>query len=299
MMSPRSTSNGPVRRTRRDHRIVYSPDVWDSATYVVDNATAPVLSMSYGLCEMWDLADLPSYRQLVQQANAEGITWLAAAGDQGATDCDAGNTVASGGLTVDEPGSIPEVTSMGGTSLSNSGAYWNTGNTTTDLSAKGYMPEIAWNESSAAGQILATGGGASSFFSQPSWQTNAGVPNDGWRHVPDISFNSSVYVVPYYVYCSACTDTSGGVEYVGGTSAATPTMAGVVAMLNQYLQTNGQGNIDPTLYHLYQTAPAAFHNNITGNNMVPCAYASPACNNGLAGYSITGSGYSSVVGSAR
>jgi uncharacterized protein (TIGR03437 family) len=270
--------------------------VWDSATYAVDNAVAPVISMSYGNCEMYDLFDLPSYRQTVQQANAEGITWLAAAGDQGATDCDAGNTVASGGLAVDAPGSIPEVTSMGGTSVSGSATYWNTSNTSTFGSAKGYIPEIAWNESAAAGQILGTGGGASMYFPQPSWQTSGGVPNDGWRHVPDIAFNASVYDVPYYVYCSQCSDTQGGVEYVGGTSAATPTMAGVVALLNQYLKTTGLGNINPTIYSLYQTTPSAFHNNITGNNIQACAYGSPGCSNGVEGYTATGSGYSSVVG---
>jgi uncharacterized protein (TIGR03437 family) len=206
-------------------------------------------------------------------------------------------TVAEGGLAVDEPGSIPEVTSMGGTSVSNLGSYWTSGNTATFESAKGYMPETAWNESALAGQIWATGGGASMYFPQPSWQTNGGVPNDGWRHVPDISFNASAYEVPYYVYCSVCYDAEGGVEYVGGTSCAAPTMAGVVALLNQYLKTSGQGNINPTIYKLFQTAPSAFHNNITGNNIEACAYGSPGCgSNAEEGYTITGSGYSSVVG---
>jgi len=252
--------------------------------------------MSYGNCEGYDLVDLPSYRQLVQQANAEGITWLAASGDQGASDCDAGMTVAEGGLAVDEPGSIPEVTSMGGTSVSNAGSYWNTGNSSTSSSAKGYIPEIVWNESAFAGEILATGGGASSYFPQPAWQTNGGVPADGWRHVPDISFNASVYVVPYYVYCAACSDLQGA-GYVGGTSAATPTMAGVVALLNQYLNVKGLGNINPTIYNLYQTTPTAFHNNISGNNNVACAYGSPGCDNGQEGYTASsGQGYNSAVG---
>jgi uncharacterized protein (TIGR03437 family) len=270
--------------------------VWNSAMYAVDNAVAPVISMSYGECEMFDLIDVPSYRQTVQQANAEGITWVAAAGDAGAAACDAGSVVAEGGLAVNEPASIPEVTSMGGTSVSNAGSYWTSGNTSTDGSAKGYMPEIAWNESAPNGSILGTGGGASMYFPQPSWQTNGGVPADGWRHVPDLAFNASVYVVPYYVYCSVCEAASGGVEDVGGTSAATPTMAGVVALLNQYLKTSGLGNINPTIYKLFQAAPGAFHNNITGNNIVACAYGSPGCNNGLEGYTITGTGYSSVVG---
>lgn len=275
---------------------VYSYNVWDSATYAVDNNVAPVISMSYGSCEMYDLADLPANRALVQQANAEGITWLAASGDQGATDCDAGMDVAEGGLAVDEPGSIPEVTSMGGTSVSDGSSYWNRSNTATLGSAKGYIPEIAWNDSNAGGTILATGGGASVYFPQPAWQTSAGVPSDGWRHVPDISLNSSVYVVPYYVYCTACQGAQGGVEYVGGTSAATPTMAGVVGLLNQYLKTTGLGNINPTLYSMYKSAPSAFHPTTGGNNIVPCAYGSPGCNNGQQGYTVGSSGYNSVTG---
>src|ERR1017187_1637243 len=149
---------------------VYSTDVFKSAQYVVANAVAPVLSMSYGNCEMNDLVDLPVNRQLVQQANAEGITWLAAAGDSGATDCDYQVAVAEGGLGVDVPGSIPEVTSMGGTSFNEgSGSYWNSGNSSTSESAKSYIPETTWNESAVNGGILSTGRGASAYFPQPAW----------------------------------------------------------------------------------------------------------------------------------
>jgi uncharacterized protein (TIGR03437 family) len=102
--------------------------------------------------------------------------------------------------------------------------------------------------------------------------------------------------VPYYVYCSVCASTQAGVEYVGGTSAATPTMAGIVALLNQYQKTSGQGNINPGIYSLFGTYPAAFHNNITGNNNEPCAYGSPGCSNSVEGYAATGSGYNSAVG---
>jgi uncharacterized protein (TIGR03437 family) len=257
---------------------------------------------------MYDLIDLPAERQLVQQANAEGITWVNAAADVGATDCDNYvDTVAEGGLAVDVPAAFPEVTGMGGSSVSTSSAYWNNGNTTgTDQSAKGYVPETAWNDtpiSLANGQgFAAGGGGASLYFAQPSWQTTGGVPNDGWRHVPDLSFNASVYGVPYYVYCAGCQDAEAGVEHVGGTSAATPTMAGVVALLNQYLVANkvqstaGLGNINPALYSLYQTAPSAFHDITVGNNSEPCAYGSPGCGaSGEEGWN-AGPGYDSATG---
>ena len=95
---------------------VYSADVFTSVQEAIDQVYAPVISMSYGVCEGADLVDLPSERQMAQQANSEGITWLAAAGDNGAADCeDQDAFIAEDGLAVDAPGSIPEVTSMGGT----------------------------------------------------------------------------------------------------------------------------------------------------------------------------------------
>ena len=268
---------------------VYSTDVWTSAVYAVDQAFGSVLSMSYGSCEMSDLVDLPGYRQTVQQANAEGITWLAAAGDSGAADCDYNAQVAEGGLGIGVPAAIPEVTAMGGTNLSDyTATYWGASGT-----ALGYIPEIVWNETAIAGELSAGGGGASLYFPQPSWQTTAGVPNDGWRHLPDLSLNAGAYHDPYYVVLQ------GAAEVIGGTSAATPTMAGVVALLNQYISngqsTSGLGNINPELYRLSQSAPSVFHDVSNGSNLVPCAYGSPQCNNGQQGYT-AGAGYDSASG---
>ena len=106
---------------------VYSDDVWKSAMYAVDQNLAPVLSMSYGGCESYDLVDLPTFQAVAQQANAQGITWFAASGDAGATDCEDPNaTIAQNGFAVDSPASIPEVTGMGGTEFNEGGSsYWN------------------------------------------------------------------------------------------------------------------------------------------------------------------------------
>src|SRR5205085_5451956 len=68
---------------------VYSDDVVNSAQYAIDQNLAPVLSMSYGLCEaQTSRADAMALQSSAQQANAQGITWFAASGDSGATDCD-------------------------------------------------------------------------------------------------------------------------------------------------------------------------------------------------------------------
>jgi len=279
---------------------VYSGDVWTSAQYAVAEDLAPVLSMSYGNCEGADLVDLDSSRSIVQQANAEGITWLAAAGDAGAADCDGGEFVAEAGLAVDAPGSIPEVTSMGGTEFNDQGgSYWPAG------SATGYIPEAVWNETAVAvpqgDGLLSGGGGASAYFTQPPWQ-NGIAPSDGMRHVPDLSSAAGVFHDPFYIYSS---DTSGGsspgAQLVGGTSCAAPSVAAIVALLNQYLVSNGfikqagLGNINPTLYRLGQTQSSAFHDIVTGNNIQPCASGSPNCVNGSLGWS-AGSGYDSASG---
>jgi len=260
---------------------VYSTDVYTSAMYAVDQALAPVLTMSYGGCEPADLVDLPTFQQLAQQANAEGITWLAASGDSGAGDCeDQGATIAQDGFAVDAPASIPEVTGMGGTELNDAGgAYWSaTG------AALGPIPEGVWNDTSYGGGLAAAGGGASVFFPQPVWQTGSGVPNDGLRHVPDISLSASNEHDPYYVY------TNGAAAYFGGTSVAAPTMAGIVTLLNQYVTSNGiqsqpgQGNINPMLYRLAQNSSGIFRDVTAGNNAVPCVSGSPNCTNGTFGW---------------
>jgi len=94
---------------------VYSTDVMTSVQYAIDQNLAPVVSVSYGSCELETPAsDAAAFRQWGQQANAQGITWFAAAGDNGAADCD---DTQNPGLAVDLPGSLPEVTSIGGTQV--------------------------------------------------------------------------------------------------------------------------------------------------------------------------------------
>jgi len=271
---------------------VYSDDVLQSAMYAVDNNVAPILSISYGGCEQADLVDLPTNRALVQQANAEGMTWFAASGDSGAADCeDQGASIAQNGLAVDAPASIPEVTAMGGTEFNEQGgtSYW------VGSAAQGYIPEMAWNDTSMVGSFASTGGGASVYFPQPAWQTGPGVPSDGFRHVPDLALNASADHDGYYFY------SLGSPGQVGGTSAGAPTMAGIFALLNQYLVSTGAqaqaglGNVNPAIYRLAQNTSGVFHDISVGNNMVPCASGTPDCKNGLVG-NTTGAAYDSVTG---
>jgi subtilase family serine protease len=90
-------------------------------------------------------------------------------------------------------------------------------------------------------------------------------------------------------------------HWIGGTSASSPSMAGIIALVNQYQVANGfqaqagLGNINPQLYRLAQSAPSVFHDITAGNNIVPCAQGTADCLTGSFGYS-AGIGYDMVTG---
>ncbi len=276
---------------------VYSTDVDTSATDAIDNVYAPVISMSYGLCEGNDMIDLPTEESQALQANAEGITWFAPAGDSGAGDCeDSGAVIAQDGLQVDAPGSVPEVTSMGGSEFNEgSGNYWSFSNTGTMASALSYIPERVWNDSELGFGLAAGGGGTSLFFPKPAWQTGPGVPGNSYRNVPDVSISASADHDGYVV------QTGNRMQIYGGTSAAVPTMAGIVTLLNEYLVSTGAlkqpglANINPELYRLAQNTSGVFHDITVGNNSLPCVAGSPDCVNGFFGYNAA-SGYDRASG---
>jgi len=273
---------------------VYGDDVFTAVVVAVDMNVAPVVTMSYGSCEIGFA--LGFWRAIAQQANAQGVTILNSSGDAGAAGCDGGESsaFAVSGLTVDFPASLPEVTGVGGTQfLDLTGTYWASKNSTDLGSALSYIPEAAWNESSLFG-LAAGGGGASTLYSKPLWQTGPGVPNDNARDVPDVAFSAAGHD-GYLI------DSEGTYYVVGGTSCSTPSFAGVVALLNQYLVSNkvqasaGLGNINPQLYRLAQTAASAFHDVTTGSNIVSCAQGSPDCLTGSFGYQ-AGTGYDQASG---
>jgi uncharacterized protein (TIGR03437 family) len=287
---------------------IYSNDVVASAQWAIDQNYAPVLTMSYGDCEsevqlpappnfLNQNEDLATLRTFAQQASTQGITWMAASGDNGAADCYADNLPRNAGaaLAVDAPGSIPEVTSVGGTELNEAnGTYFANSNDPNHASLYSYVPEMVWNDSAIKGTPAASGGGVSSYFTKPSWQTGPGVPNDGYRDVPDVSFASSPDHDGLLFY------SGGSLGVVGGTSVAAPTFAGIMALLNQYqvvnsLQsTSGQGSVNPRLYAMAQSVPGAFHDITVGNNIVN-GCGTRACTTGSVGYN-AGPGYDLATG---
>jgi uncharacterized protein (TIGR03437 family) len=285
---------------------VYSSDVWTSAQYAIDQNMAPVMSSSYGGCELGVSSDgsfAASLRQSAQQANAQGITWVSSSGDQGATGCDTGSLkLAQYGLSADWPASIPEITAVGGTEFNetNGITYWSSGNNSNGSSALSYIPEMAWNDTTASiangGGVASTGGGVSILYAKPTWQTGNGVPNDNARDTPDIAFAAADYHDGYIIYVSGANSYG-----EGGTSISTPIFAGILTVLNQYLVNNkieakaGLGNVNPKLYSLATPGNNIFHDVTVGNNIVPCKIGTPDCTTGQEGYS-AGIGYDQATG---
>ncbi len=275
---------------------VYSYDVMDAVQYAIDQNLAPVITVSYGLCEPLNaLSDALTYQSWARQANAQGITWFAASGDSGGADCATSNT-SGGGLAVDLPAAVPEVTGVGGTTLNEgSGSYWASSNSSSQSSAQSYIPEVVWNDTIADGAPSAGGGGASKYFGKPSWQTGAGVPSDKARDVPDVAMAASADHDGYLVY------SSGSVVVYGGTSVGTPVVAGIASLINQQLVASGaqsspgMGNVNPKLYSLAQTNPQAFHDITSGDNIVTVTCRGRNCTGGSFGYS-AGPGYDQATG---
>jgi subtilase family serine protease len=319
-------------------------DVFDALHYAITANVAPIISISYGNCESaLTTPFVLTMQQWAQQANAQGQTISGPAGDQGAADCESATaTSATHGLAVDVPASIPEVTGVGGTEFNATldpaatadpnnancflaTTYWSRscGSSTTvgnptGASALSYIPETTWNDVGSSQGFSVGGGGASSVFSKPSWQTGTGVPGDSARDVPDIALSGSnghdAYLICSQDFFTSATPpvsltscpTAGSfrasdgksLEAIGGTSADAPTFAGILALINQATASNGLGNVNPMLYQLAaNTSNGAFHDITSGTNKVPCTTGTPNCPSGTTSIGFTaGTGYDQVTG---
>jgi len=232
----------------------------DTYNQIVTDNKAQVSTISWGLCEpLIGNAELQTLDTILSQGAAEGISMYAASGDAGAYDC--GNT----NLAVESPAGDPNITGVGGTNLQlNNGAYGS---------------ETVWsnpNDKQRGPEGAGGGGGISSYFKQPSWQTGPGVQNqysNGNREVPDVSADADPNT-GYSVYCTAAASgcPSSGWITVGGTSAAAPLWAGSTALIDEYLQQQQKSRLgfaSPVLYGLEnaQQPFPPFHDVTSGDNL--------------------------------
>lgn len=230
----------------------------DTYNKIVTDNLARVTSTSWGLCEASSgNAELSALDNIFSQAAAQGQTIFAASGDSGAFDCNDNN------LAVDSPADDPHVVGVGGTNL-----QVGTGSV--------YSSESVWSNPSDTQRSpngSGGGGGLSTFFAKPSFQTGPGFDTNTMRHVPDVSANADP-ASGYAVFCTASASgcpASGNVE-VGGTSAAAPLWAGIATDTNAFLASQGKsslGNVNAELYTLFNTTQSftAYHDITVGNNL--------------------------------
>ncbi|HXZ05151.1 MAG TPA: protease pro-enzyme activation domain-containing protein [Ktedonobacteraceae bacterium] len=232
----------------------------DTYNQIVSDKKAQIATISWGECEsQTGNSELQTLDNILSQGSAEGIAMYAAAGDSGAYDCNDTN------LAVDSPASDPNITGVGGTNL--------------QLNNAAYGSESVWSNPSdtqRSPEGAGGGGGISSFFKEPSWQTGPGVQDqysNGNREVPDVSADADP-ATGYSVYCTvtAAGCSSSGWITVGGTSAAAPLWAGSTALINEYLQNQQKSRIgfaDPVLYGLENATQQypPFHDVTSGTNL--------------------------------
>jgi subtilase family serine protease len=120
-------------------------------------------------------------------------------------------------------------------------------------------------------------------YAQPSWQKAIGGTSaaNGMRAVPDVAVSAADHD-GYITY------ENGSYYVVSGTSAASPSFAGVMALVVEKLGGTGVGNANPGLYALLNAARNPFHATGTGNNSVP----------GVTGFTANGAEYNLATGLA-
>ena len=294
--------------------------VLDALQYAIETRIAPVIAISYGVCEsQLSSNDYTTLNNLLAQAASQGQSVISATGDNGSTDCygiTSLTTAQQQALAVDFPGSSEYVTGMGGTEFpsanvaSSNTTYWTAANGSDVISsALSYIPEQVWNDDSSANGLGAGGGGASTFTPRPSWQTSVS-PSGSFRLVPDISLSASPANAGY-LYCSSdsSTNVSGScsnsfrdtnntyLTVAGGTSFGAPIFAGMVAIINQKMNSTGQGVVNSTLYSLAAnstTYASAFHDVTSGGNQ--CTAGATYCSSAGASQYAAGTGYDEASG---
>jgi subtilase family serine protease len=280
--------------------------ILDGYSKIVDDNIVDVVSSSFGECEVDFIAAanggvdftyiMGLYHNQFVQGNAEGITFIASSGDNGAVDCTTpafDNHPTNGTnyiLGVENPASDPNVTGVGGTNLTtvptpttNDAAY--------SVENANYDPRVPTfvDVGNGTGAVVGnntwgSGGGYSIYFAKPSYQNQVNTGSTTVRAVPDVSLMMGGCPGDADLNAQDCTvlPRSAAIIWIDGvpslligTSSSSPQMAGVIA-LSIELQGSRLGNINPQLYTLSALQSAAsgktasasqfYHRNISGNN---------------------------------
>jgi subtilase family serine protease len=239
---------------------------YDTFNSIISQDAAKVVTASWGQCEPLNgLGQSQAENTLFQEAAAEGMSIVSASGDDGAEDCFPESPAAA----VDDPASQPYVTGVGGTHLTSIGPR---------------PSESVWNDGV---QVGAGGGGVSSFWTMPSYQSSApsslhvinsestgstcGASSGYCREVPDVSADADPgtgYTIYWNGNGAAGPGNTEGWQVVGGTSGAAPMWAALLALTNASAACNGVsvGFANPALYYAAGTAYSTDFNDITSGN---------------------------------
>jgi subtilase family serine protease len=218
------------------------PQIVAAENYVIKHKMADVISQSLATAEASfpSAASILKLRSAYVAAQKAHVTVLGAAGDWGETSpSDASESTYFTFATANWPSSDPLVTSVGGLQL--------------HLNAAGDQisaPNV-WNENSLLGGPVAGGGGLSTVFGRPSYQNSVQAVVGNRRGLPDLSMSASVNGGAL-VYMSFKGLPGPAYYIIGGTSEATPLLAGVIAVADQYAG-HPLGLINPALYKIAAT----------------------------------------------
>lgn len=253
----------------------FSAALVGAITQIGDDDTASVVSISYGLDEKYQGQNaVKAENTALTQLAAQGQTVFVSSGDGGVSGSQIDGIIPLlGGKNVEDPGSQPLVTSVGGTTLNVS-------------SSEVWQSETVWNE--IAREAGATGGGVSAYWTIPAYQLKNGVSvatkNGGsaaFRNVPDVAADADPYT-GYSIYSAY----EGGWIAIGGTSLSSPLWAGMTSVVNADRVAKKLSRIGYLNTSLYAASPQpSFHDILVGNNSTTT----------VTGYK-AGAGYDDVTG---
>jgi subtilase family serine protease len=268
------------------------PNLFKAIQMAIDAYPAgTVFSQSFGLAEQTfggaALTQMQAFNETYQNGINKGDTFLASSGDQGNGGAAKQHkeTTTLSTTAVGFPAISPLVTAVGGTQLM---LGWKLAPTSTNplsFVASDTNTEALWNECFIfGGGNCVTGGGISSFFGAPSWQFGQASINGGMRSIPDLSWNAAVNGGVLIYTTQYPTVLRQGWHIEGGTSAASPQMAGIIALANQARAAAGKaplGLLGPHIYALGNADASAPDASFDGNgssffrDIVPRTFTGP------------------------
>jgi subtilase family serine protease len=238
------------------------PEIVTAENYVIDHHLGNVMTQSFAAPEQTfpNAASLLALRGSFKNAAANGVTMLAASGDQGPS---GPKTLTPQGFAAtfylrrvaEWPSDDPLVTGIGGLQL--------------NLDARGNRtaPDQVWNDTALFGSPAAGGGGRSSIFARPSYQDSVASTVGSSRGFPDISMSAAVNGAALVYLDKDAAQGAAGFYLIGGTSEASPEFAGIIAIADQ-LAGHGLGLINPALYAMEAAGVPGLVDVTVGTNTV-------------------------------